>query len=156
MGDLGTNQAHEYLAWGLFSKKNVLFAAEVFANSFPIFKYFKIIFLCEQWLLKLLVDLCDTPKTLNALFDPVPTGHRIDRLIAQRIPYFCLCVGLQIAWIHWLCPTVMPSQKIVIIESLQTLEKIVTRLSAHFSNQVQKIYVTVDGENCVWLEKVFL
>ena len=69
-------------------------------------------------------------------------------LVIERVPRFLSLLAL--------IPSraVMPHQKIVVVQSLQTLEKVMARFGTHLTYHVEEVDITVDGENSVALEQV--
>ena len=128
MGDLLANHGAEYHSHFVFGPHCVLFTPELVVKRFSCFKYLLVIFKCDLWLFKSFIDLCNLPKGFDTLLNPTPSG--VVRLVVEWVPGFFSLLALITT------RTVMPNQKVVVVQSLETLEKVMARFGAHLTYHV--------------------
>ena len=141
MGDLLANHGAKYYSHFVFCPHCVLFTPELVVKRFSGFKYLLVIFKCDLWLFKSFVNLCNLPKGFDTLLDPPPSG--VVRLVVEWVPGFLSLLALITT------RTIMPNQKVVVVQSLKTLEKVMAGFGAHLTYHVKEVNIAVHCENSV-------
>ena len=138
--DLWANDIAENFTRCFLRSENLL-GASILWQKAATFENLEVIFLGEDRLLELFVDLTDAEKCLDALLDSISAVLTSKRLRIERPESF---LGILPFFLRFRTITpVMPFQQVKVIERLKTLEKVVSRLGAHLADHIEEMDITI-------------